>query len=162
MNRPAGAARSRRDHRMGERMRHEMGLATRPRVITHLHQTITRIHTAITICCIAQMAAAPHMTTARLGGLRTKEFKMKKLLLAATALAVIASPALAKSGSRKVVAPYAQAPFAWQAGPLGAYAQSPGIAAQPYAVYEHGRYVGADPDPNVRLMLRRDAGSENF
>ncbi len=25
-----------------------------------------------------------------------------------------------------------------------------------------GQYIGQDPDSNVRLMLRRDAGSENF
>ncbi len=25
-----------------------------------------------------------------------------------------------------------------------------------------GKYIGQDPDANVRLMLKRDAGSENF
>jgi hypothetical protein len=24
------------------------------------------------------------------------------------------------------------------------------------AVYQHGRYVGQDPDPNIRFQLRRD------
>jgi hypothetical protein len=25
-----------------------------------------------------------------------------------------------------------------------------------------GKYVGSDPDPNIRLQLRRDVGSEGF
>jgi opacity protein-like surface antigen len=90
---------------------------------------------------------------------------MKKMLLATALAAVIASPALAQSGSRKAVAPaYGQAvPLgAWQGSPFGAYAQSPRSASQPYGVYENGKFIGADPDPNVRLMLRKDAGSENF
>ena len=28
--------------------------------------------------------------------------------------------------------------------------------ADPDVVYENGQYVGRDPDPNVRLELRRD------
>ena len=89
---------------------------------------------------------------------------MKKLLLAAAALAVMASPALAQYGT--VVAPgYRQA--AWQGGPFtrgaprGTYAQIPGIAARSYGAYGYGRYIGWYPDPRVRLMLLKDAGSEN-
>ncbi|HET9902752.1 MAG TPA: hypothetical protein VFQ27_03520 [Xanthobacteraceae bacterium] len=35
------------------------------------------------------------------------------------------------------------------------------VVAQPQSptVYVGGRYVGADPDPNVRLDLRREAGA---
>ena len=55
--------------------------------------------------------------------------------------------------------------------PSGAYAYAPESAAtrngrnvraqalspnDPYTVYEGGQYVGRDPDPNVRLQLRRD------
>jgi len=29
-------------------------------------------------------------------------------------------------------------------------------------VYEGGRYLGADPDPNVRLQLRLDAEHRDF
>jgi hypothetical protein len=80
---------------------------------------------------------------------------MKKMLLAAAALAVIASPAVAQYGSRKAVAPaYGQAPY-------GIYAESRGLAYQPYGAYSYGRYIGTDPDPSVRLMLLKDAGSEN-
>jgi hypothetical protein len=85
---------------------------------------------------------------------------MKKMLLAAAALAVMASPALAQSRSA-----YGQT--AWQAGlfsrgaPFGIYARGSGYAFQPYGAYSYGRYVGTDPDPSVRLMLLKDAGSEN-
>ena len=37
-----------------------------------------------------------------------------------------------------------------------AFAQSANV------VIVGGQVVGQDPDPNVRLQLRRDAGSENF
>ena len=37
-----------------------------------------------------------------------------------------------------------------------AFAQSPNV------VIVGGHFVGQDPDANVRLQLRRDAGSENF
>jgi hypothetical protein len=30
------------------------------------------------------------------------------------------------------------------------------------AVYSGGRFVGQDPDPNVRLQLRRDADNEGY
>lgn len=26
----------------------------------------------------------------------------------------------------------------------------------PFAVYENGKFIGQDPDPNVRMMLRKD------
>ena len=92
---------------------------------------------------------------------------MKKMLLAAAALAVMASPALAQY--RTAVTPgYGQsapvarqvAPF-WGGAPGGVYAQSPGVAGQAYGLYRNGQYIGWDPDPNVRLMLLKDAGSEN-
>jgi hypothetical protein len=35
-------------------------------------------------------------------------------------------------------------------------------AAAQTEVIVGGKYVGADPDANVRLQLRRDAGSEGF
>jgi hypothetical protein len=35
-------------------------------------------------------------------------------------------------------------------------------AAESTEVYMGGKYIGQDPDANVRLQLRRDAGSENF
>jgi hypothetical protein len=101
------------------------------------------------------MDAAPHVSgRGRLGV--EQEYKMKKILLAAAAIAVIASPALAQTGWRKAPAPsYGQAvPF----GALGAYAQSPrGATVSPYA--QGGDYVGTDPDPNIQLQLLKDAQS---
>jgi len=35
-------------------------------------------------------------------------------------------------------------------------------AAESNEVYVGGKYIGQDPDSNVRFQLRRDAGSENF
>jgi len=111
---------------------------------------------------------------------------MKKILMGAAVFALLASPALAQSydpdfGSGNLV----QAPWGNTPGSVGneggfansAYAYAParhhvrrsrGLDAQAYvpgagwsmgnpgAVYAFGRYQGADPDPNVRLELRRD------
>ena len=89
---------------------------------------------------------------------------MKKMLLAAAALAVMASPAMAQY--RTAVTPGYGQSVAWQAAPVrgrapvGIYAQSPGIAGQAYGLYRSGQYIGWDPDLSVRLMLLKDAGSE--
>ena len=32
----------------------------------------------------------------------------------------------------------------------------------PYAVFDGNKYLGADPDPNVRLQLRLDAEHRDF
>jgi hypothetical protein len=89
---------------------------------------------------------------------------MKKMLLAAAAIAAMASPAVAQT--RTIASAghgYGYGP-AWHApvrgAPVGVYAQSPGIAAQGYGLYRNGQYIGWDPDPAVRLMLLKDAGSE--
>ena len=39
---------------------------------------------------------------------------------------------------------------------------SPAFAANPNEVIVGGKVIGADPDPNVRLQLRRDYGSEGY
>ena len=89
---------------------------------------------------------------------------MKKLLLTASLLTALATPALAQSynpniGSGNLVPPpggvYGEP---WSA----AGSRMPGYAARAYAqpeseaVIAEGKVVGHDPDPNVRLMLRRD------
>lgn len=78
---------------------------------------------------------------------------MKKTIAAATLLALAsAAPAFARTHSHAAAA--------------GAYARvAPAAAAAqvPNAVYENGRYIGTDPDPNVRLQLRKDAnGIQGF
>ena len=109
---------------------------------------------------------------------------MKKMLYIAAALGVvIASPAFAQSydpdlGSGNVggapttsSGPYRGAEGAYRAAPggyrgaEGAYARVPNGAAghgaarvqTPNAAYDNeGQVIGADPDPNVRLQLKRD------
>jgi len=103
---------------------------------------------------------------------------MRKLLIAAGFAAMIASPASAQSyspgfGTGNVINLPAleHGGFSAAGTPSGAYAYAPESAAtrngrnvraqalspnDPYTVYEGGQYVGRDPDPNVRLQLRRD------
>jgi hypothetical protein len=45
-------------------------------------------------------------------------------------------------------------PFSWGFLLPGSPAPEPNGCAPP--VYEYGRYVGQDPDPNIRSQLRRD------
>ena len=103
---------------------------------------------------------------------------MRKLLIAASFAAVLASPASAQSyspgfGTGNVINLPAleHGGFSAAGTPSGAYAYAPESAAtrngrnvraqalspnDPDTVYEGGQYVGRDPDPNVRLQLRRD------
>ena len=103
---------------------------------------------------------------------------MRKLLIAAAFAASIASPAFAQSyspgfGTGNVINLPAlkHGGFSAAAAPNGAYAYAPegsanrgprNVSAQALSpndadtVYEGGEYVGRDPDPNVRLQLRRD------
>jgi len=105
---------------------------------------------------------------------------MKKLILGAALAAALASPAFAQSynpgdGTGNVI----DLPARERAGGGGditglvgnSYAYAPsratthrlrGVRAQALepngsdVVYEGGQYIGQDPDPNVRLQLRRD------
>lgn len=74
------------------------------------------------------------------------------LAVALFASTLAASSADAQSSSRHRVKAHAAAARA-QVPP-----RAPAIQATPEstAVYEWGKYQGQDPDPNVRLMLRRD------
>jgi hypothetical protein len=76
-----------------------------------------------------------------------------KTLITAVALAVaVASPALAQSASHR-----GQPQQSQYDQPIGSQPNS----ANGNAVYDR-QYLGADPDPNVRLDLRRDyEGSHN-
>jgi hypothetical protein len=104
------------------------------------------------------------------------ELPMKKLLISA-AFIVLASPAFAQSysagyGTGNVIDLPALEHGGFAAVPTNdAFAYAPEhtsvrharnaraeamSASDPDAVYESGQYVGRDPDPNVRLELRRD------
>ena len=101
---------------------------------------------------------------------------MKKLIMGAALATLLASPAFAQSysadfGTGNVLnVPAAEAAGGFGADTAGhayAYAPARGSRAQamspsdPDTVYNDGHYVGRDPDPNVRLELRRDSGMYN-
>ncbi len=75
--------------------------------------------------------------------------KTKMLVVAAGAAFIIASPAFAKSARHP-------APYAATYGALAASSQFV-VPRHPHNVYgPGGEYLGRDPDPNVRLQLRRE------
>lgn len=75
---------------------------------------------------------------------------MKTFIITFATAAVLASPALAHARMR---APATQ-------DVRGIYAQAvPAVRAG--AVYANGAYLGADPDPQVRLQLMRSAGVQD-
>lgn len=79
---------------------------------------------------------------------------MKKLLAAAAFTALAASPTFAASAHR------AHASF-----PANGMTASDSMAfavADPYTVVEAGKYLGRDPDANVRLDLRREGDPANL
>jgi hypothetical protein len=80
---------------------------------------------------------------------------MKRQLSAAFAIALLAGTFAASAAdaqtSRHRVSPSAAAARA-QVPPRAPVSQAP----ESPSVYEWGKYQGQDPDPNVRLMLRRD------
>ena len=100
---------------------------------------------------------------------------MKKIFLSAAVAMLFASPALAQSyssgyGTGNVINLPALEHCGFTSG-TSTYAYEPSRAtrshmrgvrpeavspADPDTVYENGQYVGRDPDPNVRLELRRD------
>jgi hypothetical protein len=81
---------------------------------------------------------------------------MKKLAIVLALTALAASPALAKNTPKRVSANHA---YQTNNGPIipeegwMAYAYYPGSDV----VVEDGEILGRDPDPNVRLQLRRDS-----
>ena len=98
---------------------------------------------------------------------------MKELILVTAALA-IASPALAQSYDPEVgsgnIARNWSAPQSAYRGPEGAFARvvpgatrrhaTDGFHRAPDTIYDNfGHVIGADPDPNVRLQLRKDFDS---
>ena len=73
---------------------------------------------------------------------------MKKLVIAFVMATLVASPAFAKK--RQAISPEAAA--AQASAPSGSDVST----VDSYTVVVNGQIVGRDPDPNVRLMLRRD------
>ena len=84
---------------------------------------------------------------------------MKTLLAMAALAAVIATPAFAQTGTRRVQA--AEHPSQYDQ-PVGREEAQPRSGMQANPVYDNNHYLGADPDPNVRLDLRRDFEGRDF
>ena len=84
---------------------------------------------------------------------------MKTLLAAAALAAIIASPAFAQTGT--AARPGGRASLAVR--PAGRPRRgSAALGVQGNPVYDNNHYLGADPDPNVRLDLRRDFEGRDF
>jgi Ni/Co efflux regulator RcnB len=75
---------------------------------------------------------------------------MKSLVAAVALAAVVATPALAQTASRRAPA---QPQYNESYGRTDGQRHS---AVPNNDVYESGHYVGSDPDPNVRLEMQRD------
>ena len=83
---------------------------------------------------------------------------MKTLITAVALAAVIASPALAQTAARRAPAQQALS----QDQSFGRTEAQRRATNSGHSVYEGGQYLGADPDPNVRLMLRLDYEHRDF
>lgn len=74
---------------------------------------------------------------------------MKRLIFAALAVTLAGSTALAASQRHHARAHHGARVHSWN----GPYAARYGVSRP---VYRGGHYLGADPDPNVRMELWRD------
>jgi hypothetical protein len=96
---------------------------------------------------------------------------MKKVILTVALATLLATPALEayardqgrptaratqQQGARAAFAQDRNAAFAQDLGSAQAFQQDPSL------VVVNGRYIGRDPDPNVRLELTRDADMSAF
>ncbi len=88
--------------------------------------------------------------------------RMLFLVIAIAALAAaVADPALARSKHRRAAAHCVDRPyeFSWSFVLPGAHAPQPNGCSPP--VYQYNRFVGQDPDPNIRFQLLRDPTTGN-
>ena len=86
-----------------------------------------------------------------------------KPIIAIAAVILAASPALAQKAKYPAPRGCVDAPKHFSVMEMifstGPEPQANGCAP---AVYSGGRFVGQDPDPNIRLQLRRDADNEGY
>ena len=90
---------------------------------------------------------------------------MKAILATAAILGMTVPPVLAQPYYERSVGPYSQPRFAYSADrdyarAISPYGYAPHSAYPGFDVYVDGHYVGSDPDPRVRGMLRRDHASQ--
>jgi hypothetical protein len=84
------------------------------------------------------------------------------VVFAALAVA-LAAPADARAKHRTYAAPQCvdrPLRFSWDFLFGLGHPPAPTGCAEP--VYEYGKYIGQDPDPNVRYQLRRDPGEGDY
>ena len=86
-----------------------------------------------------------------------------KTIIAALALVLVASPALAQKPRHRAepacADPRSQFNLVEMIFSTGPAPQANGCAP---AVYNGGRFIGQDPDPNIRLQMRRDPDNEGY
>ena len=80
----------------------------------------------------------------------------KKIALGTALATLIAAPAFAGPiyGAQVHAFQQAEAMQAWSPA-TRSYASVPAVLTRADRVYVNGKYVGQDPDPNVRLQLRQ-------
>ncbi len=90
---------------------------------------------------------------------------MKTFIVTTALVAVLATPVLAQTaGSSARRAPSSQAIIQSEAQAFAPYGRTEiqRRVVEPGAVYDGDTYIGADPDPNVRLNLRMDYEHRDF
>ncbi|AXK83392.1 hypothetical protein DW352_24435 [Pseudolabrys taiwanensis] len=86
--------------------------------------------------------------------------KVRWLIVAVAALGVVAANAAVAKPRKAKTPPRAAAcvdgpyQFSWDFLLPGNHGPQPNGCAPP--VYQYGRYIGQDPDPNIRFQLMRD------
>ena len=80
---------------------------------------------------------------------------MKKLLVAATALALLGGPVLAQQKPETPAQPSARPMAPGTTGAGTPTPQAPAVRG-PNDVYCGDKYIGSDPDPNVRMQMLKD------
>jgi hypothetical protein len=102
--------------------------------------------------CVAQLPLASQLTS---GATIRKELTMKKLISAAALAVLVASPVIAQTAQQRA------STEASRLNTRNLRQQQPHSGTPAYDVYSTtGQYVGSDPDPRIREMLRRDTALE--
>jgi len=82
---------------------------------------------------------------------------MKKLIVAAALATAFALPAYAQTATQPSRAQFnAEVQYNGR-GDAQRHSVNPA-----YDVYDHGQYVGSDPDPSIRLQLKRDNERDQY
>jgi hypothetical protein len=83
--------------------------------------------------------------------------KIRLAVALIVALPIAATPALARAKKERAQCVDRPQQFSWNFILPGQPAPRPNGCAPP--VYNYGRFIGQDPDPNIRLQLLRDPGT---